>query len=39
MKGPKFSDAQKAFVLKQGANGDSGGGELSAGRNQPGDLL
>ena len=39
MKASKFSDAQKAFILKQGADGIAGGGDLPQGRDQPGDLL
>ena len=39
MKASKFSDAQKAFILKQGADGHAGGGYLPQGRDQPGDLF
>ena len=33
-----FSEAQKAFILKQGSDG-AGGGHLPEGWDQPGDLL
>jgi hypothetical protein len=33
------SEAQKAFILKQGAVWDSHRGDLPPGRDQPGDLL
>jgi hypothetical protein len=36
MKASRFSDAHKAFILKQG---HAGGGHLPQGRHQPGDLL
>jgi hypothetical protein len=39
MKASRFSDAQKAFILKQGARRDAGGGCLPQGRYQPGDLF
>ena len=39
MKASRFSEAQKAFVLKQGADGVAVGGGLPEGRDQPGDLL
>jgi len=38
MKASNFSDAQKAFILKQSDDG-AGGGDLPEGRNQPGELL
>jgi hypothetical protein len=38
MKASKFSDAQKAFILKQGTDG-AGGGRLPQGRYLPSDLL
>ena len=38
MKASKFTDAQKAFVIKQGEEG-TGGGDLPQGRDQLGDLL
>ena len=39
MKGSEYSDAQRAFILKQGADGIPGGRHLPQGRHQPGDLL
>jgi len=39
MKASKFSDAQKAFILKAGKRRRAGCGDLPAGRNQPGDLF
>ncbi len=39
MKASKFSEAQKAFILKQGADGRTGCGDLPEGWDQPGDLL
>jgi putative transposase len=39
MKASQFSDAQKAFILKQGADGGAGCGDLPAGGDQLGDLL
>lgn len=38
MKAARFTDAQKAFILKQGADGTCGG-DLPQGRDQPSDLL
>jgi hypothetical protein len=38
MKASKFSDAQKAFILKQAPTACRGG-RLPQGRHQPGDLL
>ena len=39
MKASKFSDAQKAFILKQGERRRSGCRHLPEGRDQPGDLF
>ena len=39
MKASRFSDAQKAFILKQADEGVPIGGRLSEGRDQPGDVL
>lgn len=38
MKASKFSDGQKAFILKRGHDGP-GRGQLPQGRDQPSDLL
>jgi hypothetical protein len=38
MKASRFSDAQKAFILKQGSDGMPGG-YLPQGGHQPGDLF
>ena len=37
MKASKFSDAQKAFIIKQRGRWDAGRGDLPEGRDQPGD--
>ncbi len=39
MKASKFSDAQKAFILKQGRRRAAGSGHMPQGRDQSGDLL
>ncbi len=39
MKDSKFSDAQKAFILKQAGRGDAGGGGLPEGRHFGRDVL
>ncbi len=39
MKASKFTDAQKAFILKQGADGHHGCGDLPEGGDQRGDVF
>jgi len=39
MRASKFSDAQKACILKQGNDWVPGCGHLPQGRDQPGDLF
>lgn len=39
MKASALSDAERAFILKQGGRPRAGGGDLPAGRDQSGDAL